>query len=153
MSGALDLRATSCETDSCTVARIPRGRPGPWSSLGSDSRRRSPNGLRPEHVRILRVQTVSEQVRGKIARDGRHEQVALAGRAADLLQERELLGGLDTLCHHGQAERLAQRYEGGDQFGTAVRARQAAKERMVNLERVHRKPVQGLGGGYRQGNC
>jgi hypothetical protein len=141
------LRATSCETDSCTVARIPRGRPGPWSSLGSDSRWRSPNGLRREHVRILRVQRVSEQVRGAIACDGGHEQVAMAGRAADLLQEGELFGGLDTLCNHGQAERVAQRYEGGDQFGTAVHARQAAKERTVNLERVHRKPMQGFEGG------
>ena len=44
-----------------------------------------------------------------MARDSRHEQVALAGRTADLLKERELFAGLDTLCDHGQAQRLAKR--------------------------------------------
>src|SRR5450756_1110546 len=74
-----------------------------------------------------------------------------AGRAADPLEERELLAGLDTLRDHGDAQPFPQSHEGSDQVGAAVPARQAADERTVDLERVDREPVQGVQAGAQPG--
>jgi len=106
-----------------------------------------PGAYRTGCIGVSRAQDASAQVRGSFAGDCGHEQETLAGRAADLVQERELFVRLNALRDHGQAQRLAHRDDGADQFVGAVASRQAADERTVDLERVHREPVQRLEGG------
>src|SRR6202044_2753108 len=95
------------------------------------------------YVREERVadDALGEQARELLCRNGRREVEALSFRALPGLQELQLIPGLYPLGDHAHVQAPAHIDDGADDAGVVRIAGYVADERLVDLQRIDRKPL------------